>query len=590
MGIPRYFRYIINNFKELLNVVPNINIKPHHLYFDMNCIIHPSIQFIINEYPLLVKEYNDLEKNDKKFHMDPKIVTSFEQTFYEYLGIQLDNIIKSVSPTKTIYFAIDGVAPRAKMEQQRIRRYRSVKENLLKKDIINLDDKPTWDRNAITPGTIFMYKLSLWLKKTYLKELKKKNKKIKLILDDVSVLGEGEHKIFDWMRQNIDNDIHCIYGLDADLIMLSLCNPLNIYLLRETPQFNNEDINTEYCYFNINKFKEQIIEYFMNMLRNELDNNEDNTIENEDSDKSRQLILYNYVFLCFLFGNDFLPKFIGLDLNNDNIEYVIKKYVHQYSIIKKHIVDENGYMNQFAIRQLFLTLYGDEEIKINNYFKNTINKLINYRIPYKADNVFSNIDYYPCNEHSQNRFIYDEFLNNNILHSWMDNYYKYYFNIKDINKNKIFIYNLCNNYIEGLQWVTSYYIIGCPSYKWYYMYRATPCLRELCNFLKDRFHYPEYDKGNYTPLEQLAMVIPVNSNILLPKSYVNEMSGDILKKWYPLDFKLDTLFKIQLHECNPLLMNIDDKDIIDVYNKLENGKKLCKFDKLRNELGTILVI
>jgi 5'-3' exonuclease len=590
MGIPKYFRYIINNFKELLSVVPNVDIKPNHLYFDMNCIIHPCIQFIINEYPSLVKEYNNLEENDRKFHMDVKMVTEFEEKFYDYLAKQLNSIIDSVKPTKTIYFAIDGVAPRAKMEQQRIRRYRSVKELSMKQDIMikyNID-KPNWDRNAITPGTIFMYKLCQWFKKVYLKGLKKVYNKVKLIFDDVSVLGEGEHKIFDWMRKNIDNDIHCIYGLDADLIMLSLCSPMNIYLLRETPTFRNDEIKTDYCYFNMNKFKDQIIEYFMNLLRSEIVDDNDNIEE-----PNKMCILYNYVFLCFLFGNDFLPKFIGLDLNDENIEYIIKKYIHQYSIIKKHIVDENGYINQFAIRQLFLSLYGDEEVRIQNYFKKTIHKLYHFRINNTFntyENEIKNIDYYPCNDHHKNRELYNEFMKNDILSNWMDIYYKYYFNITSLNKNKTYIYNLCNNYIDGLQWITSYYISGCPSYKWYYMYRATPCMRELCNFLKDRFHYPEFEIGNYMPLEQLAMVIPVQSSILLPKGYKNEMDKGILKKWYPLDFKLDTLFKIQLHECNPILMNIDDTDIIDVYKRLDNSKKLCKFDKLRNEMGSIVIL
>jgi 5'-3' exonuclease len=589
MGIPRYFRYIISNYKELLHNVPNDKIRPSHLYLDMNCIIHPCVQFIINEYPSLVKEYNDLEENDKKFHMDPKIVTEFEEKLYEYLAEQLNNIFNYVNPSKTIYFAIDGVAPRAKMEQQRIRRYRSFKELEFKKDILIKHNKetPYWDRNAITPGTIFMYKLCIWLKKTYLVQLKKKRSGIKIILDDVSVIGEGEHKIFDWIRNNNDNDIHCIYGLDADLIMLSLCSKVNIYLLRERPQFNNTDIDSEYCYFDINMFKEQIVKSVLDILRKNCDDIE--FIETQRSD----LILYNYVFLCFLFGNDFLPRMFGLELNDDNIEYIINKYVHQYSIIKKHIVDENGYLNPFATRQLFLTLYGDEEIRINNYFKNTINKLINYRINNRGneyENEINNINYYPCNTHHKNRLIYDEFQNNNILHNWMDIYYKYYFNITSVDKNKLILYNICNNYIEGLQWVTTYYINGCPSYKWYYMFRGTPCLREFCNLLKDRFHYPEFETGNYSPLEQLAMVIPKQSSILLPKGYIKEMKNDVLKKWYPLDFELDTLFKIQLHECNPILMNINDTEIIDVYNQLDSSKKLCKFDKLRNKIGEKLII
>ena len=67
-----------------------------------------------------------------------------------------------------LIFLLDGVAPRAKMNQQRARRFKSVKEaneSRELKDIlvehwrkkagaqIDLDDSSTgWDRNQITPG------------------------------------------------------------------------------------------------------------------------------------------------------------------------------------------------------------------------------------------------------------------------------------------------------------------------------------------------------------------------------------------------------------------------------------------------------
>ena len=74
-------------------------------------------------------------------------------------------IIDQVKPTKLIYMSIDGVAPRAKMEQQRLRRFKSIKEKKMKKDILNKYniESINFDTNCITPGTIFMYKLSKYL-------------------------------------------------------------------------------------------------------------------------------------------------------------------------------------------------------------------------------------------------------------------------------------------------------------------------------------------------------------------------------------------------------------------------------------------
>ena len=63
-------------------------------------------------------------------------------------------------------------------------------------------------------------------------------KKIKkYILDDCQNRGEGEHKILQYLKNYTKDDINCIYGLDADLIMLSLCADSKIYLLREESPF-----------------------------------------------------------------------------------------------------------------------------------------------------------------------------------------------------------------------------------------------------------------------------------------------------------------------------------------------------------------
>ena len=78
-----------------------------------------------------------------------------------------DKICKIVRPTTCVYLAVDGVAPRAKMNQQRSRRFRSAmeREELMKELVAAGDDVPSsaeaFDSNCITPGTEFMYKLGV---------------------------------------------------------------------------------------------------------------------------------------------------------------------------------------------------------------------------------------------------------------------------------------------------------------------------------------------------------------------------------------------------------------------------------------------
>jgi 5'-3' exoribonuclease 1 len=68
-----------------------------------------------------------------------------------------------------MFIAIDGVAPRAKLNQQRSRRFRSAKEQeLLIEDYVTqygkLPHDEQFDSNCITPGTEFMFNLAQYTK------------------------------------------------------------------------------------------------------------------------------------------------------------------------------------------------------------------------------------------------------------------------------------------------------------------------------------------------------------------------------------------------------------------------------------------
>lgn len=152
-----------------------------------------------------------------------------------------------IQPQKLFFMAIDGVAPRAKMNQQRGRRFRSA--HMAAEQTIQaisrgetLPSEERFDSNCITPGTPFMVRLQNELE--YFVAEKMSNdplwRKVQVILSGHQVPGEGEHKIMDYIRYIKSlpgynyHTRHCLYGLDADLIMLGLCTHEPYFsLLRE---------------------------------------------------------------------------------------------------------------------------------------------------------------------------------------------------------------------------------------------------------------------------------------------------------------------------------------------------------------------
>jgi len=74
----------------------------------------------------------------------------------------IDEIVHTIKPQKILLLAVDGVAPRAKMNQQRARRFRSAKDAEELRDKLKQEGKEPpelFDTNAISPGTQFMHDL-----------------------------------------------------------------------------------------------------------------------------------------------------------------------------------------------------------------------------------------------------------------------------------------------------------------------------------------------------------------------------------------------------------------------------------------------
>ena len=150
-------------------------------------------------------------------------------------------------PSHLLYLALDGVAPRAKMNQQRARRFCSAREagesDAAKQSLGIPVNSDRWDHNQITPGTPFMDRLAKFLRVYVAKRQRLGGplwRNLVVVIDDASSPGEGEHKIIEYLRRwraspaYSPDDWHAICGQDADLIMLSLAlHEPRICVLRE---------------------------------------------------------------------------------------------------------------------------------------------------------------------------------------------------------------------------------------------------------------------------------------------------------------------------------------------------------------------
>ena len=107
MGIPSMFSYIVKNHPSIIKRYVKNVLKVDNLYLDCNSIIYDA--------------YSKMEFN--------KLTESVAISIIRRVIIKIEDYISVIQPSQTVIIAFDGVAPVAKLEQQRSRRYKSWYQN-----------------------------------------------------------------------------------------------------------------------------------------------------------------------------------------------------------------------------------------------------------------------------------------------------------------------------------------------------------------------------------------------------------------------------------------------------------------------------
>jgi 5'-3' exonuclease len=406
-GIPKMFRWLTDQYPDIINRQLDeglaADLEVDSFYLDMNGIIHPCTHG----------------------NAEGELIVLDETAMFKKIFLYVDKLYKMVQPGKLLYLAVDGVAPRAKMNQQRSRRFRSAKEaEMTAAEVIARKNAPgsknrnqktdeewlerRFDSNCITPGTDFMLKLSIALSKWV--EYKMKTDPFwrngaDVVVSGPDVPGEGEHKVMDFIRDSREEYYkrqianggnsssssedeaepihwcpgwtHVLYGLDADLIMLGLVShEPKFMLLREKMSVvmagrsrNKYRKKKDMMDYNKNDFEVLELESLRQLLAIQFRRFADDGTLKVDFDLNR--IVDDFVFMCMLVGNDFLSHMPHMEIDGGAISLMMSTYVDllpewgDYLTKKEKIHPER--FEQFLYH---LAVYEEEHFKRRGFEEN----------------------------------------------------------------------------------------------------------------------------------------------------------------------------------------------------------------------------
>lgn len=386
MGVPALFRWLSKKYPKIISPVvedegdaqygrepqyldPNPNGELDNLYLDMNGIVHPC------SHP----EHKPAPETEDEMFLD----------VFKYT----DRVLMMARPRKVLVIAVDGVAPRAKMNQQRARRFRAAQDAKIQDEerarqiadaeargeVIeeSIKGKKKWDSNAITPGTPFMDGLAAALRYWVAYKLASDPgwKDLQVIISDATVPGEGEHKLMSFIRsQRLDplhdpNTKHCIYGLDADLIFLGLAtHEPHFRVLREDVFAQGGGRNMKYSdqmnmtaeekkALDAQDAKKPFLWLHVNVLREYLEV-ELKVRMGMQWDVERAID--DWVFMCFFVGNDFLPHLPSLSVRDNGIDILVGCWKLIVSKVSDYLTCD-GKLNLDAVEHLLRALSHKED-------------------------------------------------------------------------------------------------------------------------------------------------------------------------------------------------------------------------------------
>ena len=562
MGIKHFFYWFRNNFKKNIKKLKknetfeDVSIDIDNLMLDLNGIFHSSTQKVY-EYGKGKLPQRLLGTNRRKKMGGIKT----QIKVFEDVCMEIENLLYISKPKKRLILCVDGPAPLSKQNQQRQRRFKSASEK-------EEEEFNRFDSNSLTPGTMFMDYLTKYID-WYIKKSVSENpiwQNIDIIFSSEKIPGEGEHKIIKFIRKFGEKyDSYCIHGLDADLIMLAMGTHVpNFWILREDLYSHNE-----FFVINIEKTREELAS-LMNWKKTTMDDIKNKDDEKEIQEKRDEVESYkpfnkeyavnDFIFMCFMVGNDFLPHIPSLEIIEGSIDNMIEIYKNvckTYGHLTRKRKDEIKFSKK-SLTVFLGTISRDEKSMLED-------KL------YKKDKFFPDLILEKNGKYKEDKWDIN-------IENYRKDYYEH--NLPNTDNKKI-----CHEYLDGLQWVLSYYTRGVPNWEWCFKHHYAPFAYDIAQHI-EKYVFQKYKESiPMLPFQQLLSVLPPKSHRLIPEP-LNKLLSDensAIKKYCPDKIEIDVSGKRQEWEGIVILPIVDFEVIKEEYGK--HIDKVSEKDMRRNVVG-----
>lgn len=492
---------------------------PQLLALDLNCAIYHCVRLQQAATP-----YTDIISSKWELDLVTRVLAYIRQ---------LDRHVGS----ETLYIAVDGVAPMAKLKQQRMRRFKSAKtaddEARIKAEAQGRRYVPTprWDTNAITPGTAFMERLTVALHELT------RNKRI--IVSPADEPGEGEQKLMDYIRTNEITDA-VVYGLDADLIVLALFQHAHygtrVDLFREETEFGGgvkrDALGAEqYLYLDMAKLAAALFAAH----------------GRHDGDQTQTAFLCDFVGIMNLLGNDFVPHGMALKIKDNGIERLLE-YLQEFKEPLVLVGEKITYNVPVLLHLLKRLADTEAEDVLKSVARKLTQRIGTMGGGDAVERALARAQDAPL-----------EWREDEVLVQRVQNGERSQYVLKpewaDIYDQKALggasPMRAAETYCESLGWTLAYYTGEVVDREWMYPWLLPPRWQTIVDWLeaKGSVPVPTTKRAELKPLEQLALVLPESSFGLLPSEY-----KDIIKAHpyaWPTEWSVASFGKRFLWECEP---------------------------------------